>query len=49
MIAQTKLLPLTSDFVFCALFSESKSSLIDLLNAALEFKGAQRIKSQSQK
>ena len=44
MSEQTKLLSLTSDFVFCALFSQSPDSLIDLLNAALAFEGEARIK-----
>ena len=43
MMDQPRLLDLTSDFVFRALFTRSKPSLIDLLNAALGFQGAQRI------
>ena len=45
MMDQPRLLALTSDFVFRALFTRSESSLIDLLNAALRFEGEQRIES----
>ena len=38
-----KLLALTSDVVFRALFTRSPNSLIDLLNAALGFEGTAQI------
>ena len=43
MMDHPRLLALTSDFVFRALFTRSLNSLTDLLNAALGFAGAQRI------
>ena len=45
MDQQPRLLALTSDFVFRALFTRSLTSLTDLLNAALEFEGEQRIEA----
>ena len=44
MAEQSKLLELTSDFVFRTLFTRSPNSLIDLINSVLEFKGEQKIK-----
>lgn len=43
MMDHPRLLALTSDFVFRALFTRSLNSLTDLLNAALGFAGAGRI------
>ena len=45
MDQQPRLLALTSDFVFRALFTRSLTSLTDLLNAALGFSGAEWIET----
>ena len=45
MAKPIKLLSLTSDFVFRALFTRSPNSLIDLINSALEFQGEKKVKS----
>ena len=44
MAKQVNLLPLTSDYIFHTLFTESKESLIDLINTALDFQGKDLIK-----
>ena len=45
MEIQPTLLPLTSAFVFHALFTRSTNSLIDLINASLGFEGDRKVKS----
>ena len=45
MMDHPRLLALTYDFVFRALFTRSTASLIDLLNAALRFEGEQQIEA----
>ena len=45
MTDQPRLLDLTSDFVFRALFTRSINSLMDLINSALGFEGDRKIKS----
>ena len=45
MSEEPKLLSLSSDFVFRTLFIRSTNSLIDLINAVLDFKGERKIKA----
>ena len=45
MVEQVKLLSLSSDFVFRALFTRSTNSLIHLVNSALGFEGEKKVKS----